>query len=67
KNLEKHGLFNANTVREILAEHDGGQEDHGALIWSLLIFQTWHEYYMEGGPTGPSHAAPHPVRRLGLS
>ncbi|HLG23233.1 MAG TPA: asparagine synthase (glutamine-hydrolyzing) [Candidatus Manganitrophaceae bacterium] len=67
KSLERHGLFNANTVRDILAEHDRGKEDHGALIWSLLIFQTWHECYMEGGSTGPSRAASHPVSRLGLS
>ncbi|NLJ28614.1 MAG: asparagine synthase (glutamine-hydrolyzing) [Deltaproteobacteria bacterium] len=46
-NLRKHGLFNAKMVRRILAEHFSGKEIHDTLIWSLLVFQTWYERYME--------------------
>ena len=46
KNLKKHGIFNPNTVRDILNEHYTGKETNDTLIWSLLIFQTWFDLYM---------------------
>jgi len=47
KNLERHGLFNHETVKSILDEHFSGRELHDTLIWSLLIFQGWYETYIE--------------------
>jgi asparagine synthase (glutamine-hydrolysing) len=46
-NLEKHGLFNTQTVRTLLDEHFGRKEIHDSLIWSMVIFQAWFERYME--------------------
>jgi asparagine synthase (glutamine-hydrolysing) len=43
RNLEDHGLFNPATVRRIVDEHFSGAELHDALIWSLLVYQRWHE------------------------
>ncbi len=51
-NLDRHGFFNHATVQRILNEHYTGTEIHDTLIWSLLIFQTWHNMYIERG-TGP--------------
>lgn len=45
-NLQKHGLFNANTIDGILADHYNGREINDTTIWSLLIFQTWFDHYM---------------------
>jgi asparagine synthase (glutamine-hydrolysing) len=42
KNLNKHSLFNNNTVRIILEEHFNGVEINDFLIWSLLMFQVWY-------------------------
>jgi len=47
KNLKKHGLFNFKTVETILGEHFSGKEIHDTLIWSMVIFQTWFDLYLE--------------------
>lgn len=49
KNLAKHDLLNAATVRQVLDEHFSGREIHDTLIWSMVIFQTWFDLYMEKG------------------
>lgn len=47
KNLKKHDIFNYKTIENILTEHYSGREINDTLIWSLLIFQTWFDLYME--------------------
>jgi asparagine synthase (glutamine-hydrolysing) len=46
KNMEKHGLFNRKTIDRILADHYSRREINDTLIWSLVIFQTWHDLYL---------------------
>lgn len=46
-NLRKHGLLNRSTVKKILDEHFSGREIHDTLIWSMVIFQTWYNLYIE--------------------
>lgn len=46
-NLHKHDLLNRSTVRTILDEHFSGREIHDTLIWSMVIFQSWYNIYME--------------------
>ena len=46
-NLRKHNLLNSGTVKTILDEHFSGREIHDTLIWSMVIFQTWHNIYIE--------------------
>lgn len=46
-NLRKHNLLNRGTVRTILDEHFSGREIHDTLIWSMVIFQTWYNVYMD--------------------
>lgn len=43
KNLNKHGLFNSDTVEKILFEHFNGIEINDMLIWSLVMFQVWYD------------------------
>jgi asparagine synthase (glutamine-hydrolysing) len=47
KNLKKHDFINFKTVQTILGEHFSGKEIHDTLIWSMVIFQTWFDLYME--------------------
>lgn len=49
KNLRKHDLLNPATVRTVLDEHFSGREIHDTLIWSMVIFQTWFNLYMDQG------------------
>ena len=48
KNLDKHGLLNPATIKNILDEHFSGREIHDTLIWSLLVFQKWFDLYIDG-------------------
>jgi asparagine synthase (glutamine-hydrolysing) len=43
--LRRHGLLNPTAVGKILEDHDYGRENNESLIWSLLMFQVWHEQY----------------------
>jgi asparagine synthase (glutamine-hydrolysing) len=47
KNLKKHGLLNYKATQRIMNEHFSGKEIHDTLIWSMLIFQTWYDVYIE--------------------
>jgi asparagine synthase (glutamine-hydrolysing) len=47
KNLKKHGYLNSKTVQTVLEEHLSGKEIHDTLIWSMVIFQTWFDLYIE--------------------
>jgi len=52
KNLGKHDLFNPAIVRRILDEHFSGREIHDTLIWSMVVFQSWFNLYMDKGRQG---------------
>jgi asparagine synthase (glutamine-hydrolysing) len=43
--VARRGLFNPRGVQEILSHHFERKEIFDKLIWSLLIFDTWHEMY----------------------
>lgn len=45
-NLNKHGMFNQNMIETILRDHFSRKEINDTLIWSLLIFQTWFNRYL---------------------
>jgi len=48
KNLDKHGIFNKRTVKSVLDEHFNRVEMNEKLIWSLVMFQSWYNLYIEG-------------------
>ena len=39
--LANTGLFSRAALRNIIEEHDSGARDHGAPIWSLLMFEAF--------------------------
>jgi asparagine synthase (glutamine-hydrolysing) len=47
KNLRRHELFDCKNVHEILDHHFSGKEIYDSLIWSMVIFQTWFDMYIE--------------------
>jgi asparagine synthase (glutamine-hydrolysing) len=49
--LSAHGLFREATVVRLLHEHDIRKADHSFQIWSLLIFQLWHDQFIAGRPS----------------
>ncbi|QPC48427.1 asparagine synthase (glutamine-hydrolyzing) [Mangrovibacillus cuniculi] len=44
-------LINKQFVRRLLEEHCRGHADHSRKIWTVLVFMTWHQVYIEGSPT----------------
>ena len=47
KRLKRQGLFNLNYLNQLISEHQSGQEDHRQILWSLLIFQMWHDQWLK--------------------
>ena len=47
--LARQGLFRPEEVARRVAEHRAGVRDHRKPLWTLLMFQLWHETWMERG------------------
>jgi asparagine synthase (glutamine-hydrolysing) len=45
--LRKNGLFNADYVARLQDEHERGVANHRKLLWTLLMFELWHESFIE--------------------
>lgn len=43
KRLQNDGIFDPRPIRETWREHLAEKRNHGARLWSVLMFQTWHE------------------------
>ncbi len=64
----QRGYFEPAFVRQIVGEHVSGKRDHTLRLWQLVVFERWHEQYVDGAagnalpsfaPTFPSDAAAH--------
>jgi asparagine synthase (glutamine-hydrolysing) len=45
--IRKAGLFNADYVQRLQDEHEQGLANHRKLLWTLLMFELWHESFIE--------------------
>lgn len=45
--IRNHGLFNADYVTRLQDEHERGLANHHKLLWTLLMFELWHESFIE--------------------
>lgn len=41
------GLFDPHTVSRLIAEHTTGRWNHRKVLWALLMFDAWREYYLD--------------------
>jgi asparagine synthase (glutamine-hydrolysing) len=41
--IRNQGFFSPKVIQHIWRQHLSGWQDHDTLIWSLLMFQAWHE------------------------
>lgn len=44
--LESQGLFNAGYVGRLIREHESGAASHHKELWTLLVFELWHESFL---------------------
>jgi len=59
RRLAGHGLLRPEAVRRLLEEHYAGRADHANRIWTLAMFQCWHDLYLGDGslPAASAEAA----------
>ena len=46
------GYFDPAAVRELVDEHTDARYDHGYRLWSLLMFELWHQRYIDEAAHG---------------
>lgn len=44
--LSKQGLFQPDEVARRISEHEAGVRDHRKPLWTLLMFQLWHDRWL---------------------
>ena len=44
--LDRQGLFRSDEVARLIGEHRAGVRDHRKPLWTLLMFQLWHERWL---------------------
>jgi asparagine synthase (glutamine-hydrolysing) len=45
--IRRRGLFEPEYVTRLLHEHEGGVANHRKALWTLLMFELWHESFVE--------------------
>jgi asparagine synthase (glutamine-hydrolysing) len=45
--VRRAGVFNANYITRLQDEHERGAANHRKLLWTLLMFELWHESFIE--------------------
>jgi len=45
--LREQGVLEPETVHRVWRQHLSGWQDHDTLLWSILMFQAWHEEYLQ--------------------
>lgn len=46
--LRRQGIFDAEHAQRLIAEHESGKASHHKELWTLLVFQLWHERFVGG-------------------
>ncbi len=50
--LRRQGLFDPAPVERLVRQHLSGDRDHRKPLWTLLVFQLWHEAFVERAASG---------------
>lgn len=54
KSALERGYFKEAGLRALIQEHQSGQRDHGAKLWSILMLEMWHREMVDAAPRGSS-------------
>jgi len=47
----QRGYFNPRFIQHVLQEHLSGQRDHAMRLWQLIVFERWHQIYVDRSTT----------------
>ena len=62
----QRGYFQPAFVRLLVDEHLAGKRDHTLRLWQLVVFELWHQAYVDGGVASSTAETPsrcHTVNR----
>ncbi len=45
---KQRGYFKMDRIKTMMDEHHAGVRDHSYKLWALLMFELWHQIYMDG-------------------
>ncbi len=45
--IRRRGYFRYDTIARILAVHKAGKKDFALQIWALIVFEMWHQIYLD--------------------
>ena len=51
RRLRSEGVFQPTMVRNVWDQHVNGGMEHTFLLWSMLMFQAWHDYWSRPAAT----------------
>ncbi len=54
--LKSQGLFESDYVQKLITEHENGVASHHKQLWTMLVFQLWHDNFLTPGTQEPSPA-----------
>ena len=44
---KQRGYFKMERIQNMILEHQKGVRDHSYKLWALLMFELWHQVYMD--------------------
>ena len=47
--IRREGFFKPTYIQKLITEHSEGTRDNRKLLWTLLVFELWHEKYIAEG------------------
>lgn len=47
RRIRRQGFFNWGYVKRLMEDHEAKKRDNRKLLWTLLVFQIWHERFVE--------------------
>jgi asparagine synthase (glutamine-hydrolysing) len=45
--LKKRGFFQPHYVQHLVREHLEGKDNHSHRLWALMVFEIWHQMYID--------------------
>src|SRR5262249_60410070 len=61
----QRGFFEPLFVRRIVDEHLSGKRDHTLRLWQLVVFERWHQRYVDFFPSAHLPFRPMPLGGFG--
>lgn len=48
RKIHSQGIFKPSKIKQLKQEHLAGLANHSHILWPMMIFQAWHERWLEG-------------------